>query len=130
MARMSGEEGVWPMGPAAKPANPAPSGESPSMAETGTILAHGLPCMSTNMAKRNSTPSRLVAAVSSAAFVLAVASRSSVLVTADHLPLVVSCQWASVNDVAPRETTDGYWIVSKCCVAVNRFGQVQHVTKR
>ena len=30
---------------------------SPSIAVTGTILAHGLPCMSTNMAKRNSTPS-------------------------------------------------------------------------
>ena len=58
MARMSGEEGTWPIGPAAKPANPAPSAISPSMAETGTSLAQGLPCMSTNMAKRNSTPSR------------------------------------------------------------------------
>jgi predicted Rossmann fold nucleotide-binding protein DprA/Smf involved in DNA uptake len=41
--------------------------------------------MSTNMAKRNSTPSRLVASVSSAALVIEVASRSSVLVTADDL---------------------------------------------
>ena len=86
MARMSGDDGVWPIGPAAKPANPAPSANRPSMAETGTILAQGLPCMSTNMAKRNSTPSRLVASVSSAAFVIEVASRSSVLVKADHLP--------------------------------------------
>ena len=50
------------------------------MAETGTILAQGLPCMSTNMAKRNSTPSRRVASVNSSAFVIEVASRSSVLV--------------------------------------------------
>ena len=58
MARMSGDDGDWPMDPAAKPANPAPSESSPSMAETGTILAQGLPCMSTNMAKRKSTASR------------------------------------------------------------------------
>ena len=80
MARMSGDDGTWPIGPAAKPANPAPSASRPSMAETGTILAQGLPCMSTNMAKRNSTPSRRVASVSSSAFVIEVASRSSVLV--------------------------------------------------
>jgi hypothetical protein len=44
--------------------------------------------MSTNMAKRNSTPLRRVASLSSAAFVIEVASRSSVLVKADHLSSV------------------------------------------
>ena len=93
MARMSGDEGVWPMGPAAKPAKPAPSASRPSMAETGTILAQGLPCMSTNMAKRNSTPSRRVASVNSSAFVIEVASRSSVLVRTitSAVRLVVAC---------------------------------------
>src|SRR5580698_9757464 len=105
MARRSGDDGTWPIGPAAKPAKPAPSAMRPSMAETGTNLAQGLPCMSTNMAKRNSTPSRVVASVNSAAFVIEAAARSSVLVRADHLPEVGSCQWVSVNDVAPRETT-------------------------
>ena len=47
---MSGLDGSWPMGPAANPANPAPSAMSPSSASTGTSLAHGLPCISTNMA--------------------------------------------------------------------------------
>ena len=70
MATMSGEEGDCPRAPAANPANPAPSATSPSMAETGTILAHGLPCRSTNMAKRNSTPSLLVAATSSSLVVI------------------------------------------------------------
>ena len=50
MARMSGSAGVWLMGPAAKPANPAPTSRRSSMALTGTSLAHGLPCISTNMA--------------------------------------------------------------------------------
>src|SRR5271154_4415971 len=70
MAKMSGDDGVWPIEPAANPANPAPSDISPSMAETGTILAHGLPCKSTNIAKRNSTPSRLVAAINSSLVVI------------------------------------------------------------
>ncbi len=50
------------------------------MAETGTILAQGLPCMSTNMAKRNSTPSRSVAAMRSAALSIEDSSRLSVVV--------------------------------------------------
>ena len=50
MARMSGSAGVCPMGPAANPANPAPSVISPSRLLTGTSLAQGLPCISTNMA--------------------------------------------------------------------------------
>jgi DNA-binding SARP family transcriptional activator len=36
---------------------PAPPPVSTSTASTGIILAHGLPCMSTNMAKKNRTPS-------------------------------------------------------------------------
>src|SRR6266700_877949 len=56
-AIMSGSAGLWPIGPAAKPAKPAPPPIRTSSASTGTILAHGLPCMSTNMAKKNSTPS-------------------------------------------------------------------------
>src|SRR5215475_3838381 len=54
---MSGSAGLWPIGPAAKPANPAPPPTRTSSASTGTILAHGFPCMSTNMAKKNATPS-------------------------------------------------------------------------
>ena len=45
------------MGPAAKPAKPGPTDNRTSSASTGTSLAQGLPCMSTNMAKKNSTPS-------------------------------------------------------------------------
>src|ERR1700723_3413560 len=93
MARMSGDDGVWPMGPAANPANPAPSAKRPSMAETGTILAHGLPCMSTNMAKRNSTSSRVVAATSSSLVVIGPVSAAigsadptgDALISVDHL---------------------------------------------
>src|SRR4029077_1219403 len=55
-AIMSGSAGLWPIGPAANPAQPAPP-SSTSSAVAGIILAHGLPCMSTNMAKKNSTPS-------------------------------------------------------------------------
>src|SRR5215472_4710755 len=54
---MSGSAGLWPIGPAAKPANPAPPPTRTSSASIGTILAHGLPCISTNMAKKNATPS-------------------------------------------------------------------------
>src|SRR5689334_22833859 len=54
---MSGSAGDWPIGPAANPANPAPPPVSTSSASTGIIFAQGLPCMSTNMAKKNSTPS-------------------------------------------------------------------------
>ena len=50
MARMSGSAGVWLMGPAANPANPAPTSSNSSRLVTGTNLAHGLPCISTNMA--------------------------------------------------------------------------------
>ncbi len=56
-ASMSGEAGVWPIGPAAKPANPAPSSSRSSMAWTGISLAFGLPCISTNWARKNSIPS-------------------------------------------------------------------------
>ena len=89
MARMSGDDGVWPMGPAANPANPAPSAISPSMAETGTILAQGLPCMSTNMAKRNSTPSRSIASLSSSAVVGGGLGPVDVLTVAVHLLALV-----------------------------------------
>ena len=54
---MSGEAGVWPIGPAAKPANPAPSSSRSSIAWTGISLAFGLPCISTNCARKNSIPS-------------------------------------------------------------------------
>ena len=50
MAAMSGSAGDCPMGPAANPAKPAPSIISPSRLLTGTSFAHGLPCISTNMA--------------------------------------------------------------------------------
>ena len=56
IAAMSGSCGPWPMSPAANPANPAPSSNSPSRCSIGTSLAFGLPCMSTNWAKTNSTP--------------------------------------------------------------------------
>ena len=50
MAAMSGSAGDCPIGPAAKPAKPAPSFISPSRLLTGTSLAQGLPCISVNMA--------------------------------------------------------------------------------
>src|SRR6201996_9035033 len=56
MATMSGSCGPWPMSPAAKPANPAPSSSRSSRWWAGTSLALGLPCMSTNWANRNSIP--------------------------------------------------------------------------
>src|SRR5215470_17363854 len=62
---MSGSAGLWPIGPAANPANPAPPPARTSSASTGTILAHGLPCISTNMAKKNATPSASALARSS-----------------------------------------------------------------
>src|SRR5215469_12838195 len=61
---MSGSAGDWPIGPAANPANPAPPPVSTSVASTGIILAHGLPCISTNIAKKNSTPSDSARALS------------------------------------------------------------------
>ena len=109
MARMSGDEGVWPMGPAANPAKPAPSASRPSMAETGTILAQGLPCMSTNMAKRNSTPSRSRRRRQLRRVRDRGASRSSVLVSAIASRCRVRrCRGLPVNDVAPWETGNGY----------------------
>ena len=54
---MSGDAGDWPIGPAAKPANPTPSVIRSSNEDAGTNLAQGLPCMSTNIAKKNSIPS-------------------------------------------------------------------------
>src|SRR4051794_7610094 len=56
MAAMSGSEGAWPISPAANPANPAPSATSDSRVRAGTSLALGRPYMSTNCAKKNSTP--------------------------------------------------------------------------
>ena len=56
-ASMSGEAGVWPIGPAAKPAKPAPSSSRSSIACTGISLAFGLPCISTNCARKNWIPS-------------------------------------------------------------------------
>src|SRR3954452_11153063 len=54
---MSGEAGVCPIGPAAKPANPAPSVTRLSKFDAGTSFADGFACMSTNCAKKNSIPS-------------------------------------------------------------------------
>ena len=65
MAAMSGDAGVWPIGPAANPANPAPSSIIESKFWIGTSLALGLPCMSTNCAKKNSMPSALARFLSS-----------------------------------------------------------------
>jgi hypothetical protein len=48
MAIMSGEAGDWPIGPAAKPAKPAPSDTSPSKFDIGTSFADGFAFMSTN----------------------------------------------------------------------------------
>src|SRR5580658_4013838 len=121
MAKMSGEDGVWPIGPAANPAKPAPSARSPSMAEAGTILAHGLPCMSTNMANRNSTPSRATAATRSSLVLIgpkspalvAEITPSDVPMGADRLLLPTP-----INDVALRETAIGFLSVAKCCLRV------------
>src|SRR6185437_268874 len=54
---MSGDASVWPIGPAANPANPAPSVTSPSQFSIGTSLADGFAFMSTNWAKKNLMPS-------------------------------------------------------------------------
>src|SRR4029077_16822277 len=53
---MSGSLGTCPISPAANPANPAPSSISPSRLDAGTSLALGRAYMSTNCAKKNSTP--------------------------------------------------------------------------
>ena len=50
---MSGSAGLWPIGPTAKPAKPAPP-TTTSIAEDGTSLAQGRPCMSTNIVRKNS----------------------------------------------------------------------------
>src|SRR4051794_5327540 len=66
MAARSGSLGRWPTLPAANPANPAPFSNRSSRCATGTSFALGFPCMSTNCAKRNSTPvSRTYARTSS-----------------------------------------------------------------
>src|ERR1051326_4003291 len=54
---MSGDAGVWPIGPAANPAKPAPSLTRPSKLDMGTSFADGFAFMSTNWAKKNSIPS-------------------------------------------------------------------------
>ena len=56
-AIMSGDAGDCPIGPAANPANPAPSETSASQFDTGTNFADGFACISTNCANTNSTPS-------------------------------------------------------------------------
>ena len=61
IAIRSGLSGVWPMSPAAKPANPAPSASSPSSCWDGISFALGFACMSTNCANRNSIPSSATA---------------------------------------------------------------------
>ena len=75
------------------------------MAETGTILAQGLPCMSTNMAKRNSTPSRSVAAFSSATSDRSVSGLpSSEVIATRSLILPARCCRRSVVFVPPLST--------------------------
>ncbi len=69
IAATSGDAGVWPIGPAAKPANPAPSSIIPSKFDIGTSFAFGLPCMSTNCAKKNSIPSASARARSSSVLI-------------------------------------------------------------
>jgi hypothetical protein len=54
---MSGEAGDWPIGPAANPANPAPSVTRPSQFSIGTSFADGFAFISTNCAKKNLMPS-------------------------------------------------------------------------
>src|SRR5258706_8070459 len=60
MAAMSGLWGPWPISPAAKPANPAPSSNRASRWRAGTSLPDGLPHMSTNWASRNSMSRSLI----------------------------------------------------------------------
>src|SRR2546429_2548258 len=60
MAAISGSLGIWPISPAAKPAKPAPSEARSSRFAAGTSFALGRPYMSTNCAKKNSTPRPLV----------------------------------------------------------------------
>src|SRR3954447_22701464 len=56
IAAMSGSLGIWPISPAAKPAKPAPSCTRSSRLPAGMSFALGRPYMSTNCAKKNSTP--------------------------------------------------------------------------
>src|SRR6476646_7703659 len=76
MAIMAGDAGVWPIGPAANPANPAPSVTSPSQFSIGTSLADGFAFMSTNCAKKNSIPSSsarlLIASAAGRAMIVAI----------------------------------------------------------
>ena len=53
---MSGSLGAWPMSPAAKPANPAPSLTRSSRFAAGISFALGRAWRSTNWAKKNSIP--------------------------------------------------------------------------
>ena len=52
IAIMSGDAGDWPIGPAANPANPAPSPTKPSQFDIGTNFADGFACMSTIAARK------------------------------------------------------------------------------
>src|SRR5256885_11558310 len=82
MAIMSGDAGVWPIGPAANPAKPAPSLTRPSKFDMGTSFADGLAFMSTNWAKKNSIPS------SSARFLTASAAGLAMVVAIGETPLL------------------------------------------
>src|SRR6185312_12513347 len=84
MAIMSGDAGVWPIGPAANPAKPAPSLTSPSKFDMGTSFADGLAFMSTNWAKKNSIPS------SSARFLTAAAAGLAMVVAIGETPFARS----------------------------------------
>src|SRR5438067_2110151 len=84
MAIMSGDAGVWPIGPAANPAKPAPSLTRPSKFDMGTSFADGLAFMSTNWAKKNSIPS------SSARFLTASAAGLAMVVAIGETPFARS----------------------------------------
>src|SRR6478752_6263256 len=96
---MSGDAGVCPIGPAANPANPAPSVTRPSKFDIGTSFADGFAFMSTNWAKKNSIPSF------SARFLIA---------SAAGLAMVVAIGWTPCRgfgpQTLPRTRPDFHWI--------------------
>src|SRR5215831_17960649 len=91
---MSGSLGNWPISPAAKPANPAPSLKIPSRSSrerTGTSFALGRAYMSTNCAKTNSTPRSCICFQTASAVGAAV----SVVLSATAMPLP-PCSWGAI----------------------------------